>query len=673
MLKTILLSGACMAFAAPALAQTTPPAPPESDTRFTIGEIVVTGSTMARSTGNVLTSVDVLGGDVAQRQSVDNAWELFARLPGVVLTDFNQGTTSGRFSIRGFNGEGEINAVKLLVDGVPSNDNAGAMTAIDMIAPLDIAGIELVRGTADPRWGLNAIAGSANILTRIGGSYLDARLLGGSFGTMDGQLSAGLERGRFSQNYMVSYRSTNGYRAHADLERLNLAGKWFYDFGGTRLGAIVRYSDATAQEPGYLTDADAYTRRRLSYPISETDGGTRRIGQYSLHLDSSLTDTLALNATGYANSLRDDRYVRYSANVAQQRRRTEEWQTGGTLALHYHPQVDFLYRLMLEAGGDVQVQDNKSLRWLTNRRSPTSQTRNQKFDLTVYGGYLQAVIEPTAWLKLTPAWRFDRVAGSFTNRLNGATAPINDYGTISQPKMSVAITPGAGVTLYGNYGRSFQIGVGSGAYLVPPRTANLAPSINEGYEAGVKLARGRWLEARVALWQQTASGELKRRLNDPSGDFDNLGKTRRRGIDLQVDVKPSKAVALWGSYSYQAARIVTPDPATPSQAGNDIDHVPRNVFSGGIDVTPTEKLRLSFSGNGQSSYQLNAANNQGRYGDYVVLNAEVAYQIDPHVEVSAQLNNLANDRYEYVWYDGTQRLHGPADPRALYGAVRFRF
>ena len=61
----------------------------------------------------------------------------------------------------------------------------------------------------------------------------------------------------------------------------------FFDLGSrqvrarrvTRLGAIVRYSDATAQEPGYLTDADAYTRRRIAYPISETDGGTRRIGQ----------------------------------------------------------------------------------------------------------------------------------------------------------------------------------------------------------------------------------------------------------------------------------------------------------------------------------------------------------------------------------------------------------
>ncbi len=668
----LAIAAPLLAFASPSIAQTANPPAADSDTRFTIGDIVVTAPSMARSTGNVLTSVDMLGGGVAQRQSVDNAWEIFARLPGVVLTDFNQGTTSGRFSIRGFNGEGEINAVKLMIDGIPTNDNAGGMTGIDMVAPLDIAGIELVRGTSDPRWGLNNIAGNANILTRIGGTYLDARVIGGAFGTADGQVSAGLERGKFSQNYLVSYRRTDGYRDHADLDRLNLAGKWFYDFGATRLGAIVRYSTTTAQEPGYLTDADAYTDRQRSYAVSATDGGKRRIGQYSLHLDSDLADTLALSAKGYGNSLTDDRYVRFSANVAQQRRLTDEWQYGGVVALHYHPQVDFLHALIIEAGGDIQAQDNRSLRWLTDRRVITSRTRDQQFGLTVYGGYLQAVIEPTAWLKITPAWRVDRVDGHFANRLAGTTAPINDYGTISQPKLSVAITPVRDVTLYANYGRTFQIGAGSGAYLVPPRTTDVAPSINEGYEGGIKVTRGRWLEARIALWQQTASGELKRRLNDPSGDFDNLGKTRRRGIDFQLDLKPARGVDLWGSYSHQTATIVTPDPATPSQAGNAIDHVPQNVVSGGLDLTPVERLRLSLWGNGQSSYELTPANTQGRYGSYVVLNAEVAYAVTPHVEVSLQVKNLANEHYEYVWYDGTQQLHAPADPRSLFGAVRLR-
>lgn len=640
------------------------------DTSFSVGDIVVTARDMAGSATTMLTSVDLLGGDIAQRQSVDNAWELFARLPGVTLTDFNQGTTSGRFSIRGFNGEGEINAVRLSIDGIPANTNDGGMAFIDAVMPLDIARVELVRGTADPRHGLHAIAGSADIATRIGGDYLDGRALAGAFGTAEGQVAAGVETGALSQNYFVGYRRSTGFRDHAGLDRVSLAGKWFYDRGPVRIGGIARYAEAEADEPGYLTDADAYTDRRRSYAVSASDGGRRRLSQYSLHLDADVTDELALSAKGYANGFHDDRYVRFSATVAQQRRLTRETHYGAMATLHYHPTVAFLHRLMLEAGGDVQVQDNESQRWLTADRRITGRTRDQAFGLTVAGGYAQAVIEPAGWLSITPGWRFDTVSGTLRNRLNGQRYPINAYGTISQPKVSVAITPAAGVTAYANYGRTFQIGVGAGAYKVPPRTTDLDPSINEGWEAGVKLTRGRWLEARVAVWEQTASGEIKRRLNDPSGDSDNLGATRRSGLDVQASVTPVRAASLWGAYSYQRARIVTPDPATPSQAGNRIDHVPRHLFSAGLDVVPAERWRVSLWGNGQSRYELTPANTLPRYGAYLVANGEVAWRVLPRLEVAAQLKNIGDRAYEYVWFDGSQVLHAPADGRALYGSVR---
>lgn len=640
------------------------------NTHVALGDIVVTARSMARSTRNVLTSVDILGGDVAQRQNVDNSWELFARLPGVVLTDFNQGTTSGRFSIRGFNGEGEINAVKMLIDGVPANDNAGRMDFIDLVAPLDIASVELVRGTSDPRWGLHAIAGSANIITRTGGNYLDARALAGAFGTYDGQLSAGVKTGAFSQNYMLSYRRTDGFRDHAELERLTLGGKWLYDFGGAKLGLIVRHSRAEAEEPGYLADADAYTDRRRSYAVSATDGGTRNLSQYSLHLDADLAPNLSLTAKGYANTLDDNRYVRFSASVAQQRRLTTERHYGAVAGLHWHA-ADWL---MLESGGDVQWQDNQSLRWTTDRRILRTATRDQDYGLTVGGGYAQAILTPMRWLTITPAWRLDWVGGDFTDRLTSRSFRVNDYGTISQPKLSVAITPLAGITAYGNYGRTFQIGAGSGAYILPPRERDLQASINEGWEAGLKLSQGRWLSARAAIWEQVASGELRRRLNDPSGEFDNLGRTRRRGLDLELSVQPLPGLSAWGSWSHQTARILTPDPATPAFTGNTIDHVPGDVYTAGIEWAPAARAwRASLWGNGQSSYELNTANDQGRYGGFFQITAELAWKLTDQLELSAQVRNLANERYEYVWFDGVERLHAPADPRALYGAVRARF
>jgi iron complex outermembrane receptor protein len=374
-------------------------------------------------------------------------------------------------------------------------------------------------------------------------------------------------------------------------------------------------------------------------------------------------------ARGYANDLGDDRYVRFSATVPQQRRLTDERQYG-TVARVTWRAADWL---TAEAGGDVQWQHNRSRRWTTAARVLTAANRDQAFDLTVGGGYLQAVLTPVRWLTVTPGWRLDRVGGSFVNRLTGVGYRVNDYGTISQPKLSVAVTPVAGITASGNYGRTFQIGAGSGAYVVPPRVRDLDASINTGWEAGVKLAHGGWFSARAAVWQQVASGELRRRLNDPAGEFDNLGRTRRRGLDLEASVRPVAGLSGWASWSHQRAVVRVPDPATPALAGRSIDHVPADVYTAGVEWTPAGRpWRVSLWGNGQSAYQLDPANTQGRFGGYVNVTAEVGWALTRQVELSAQVRNLANDRYEYVWYDGVQRLHAPADPRALFGAVRVR-
>lgn len=666
--KTVARASACL-FALAA----TPAFAADADTGFAVGdEIIVTARNMAGSSANVITSVDTLGPDVAQNANVNYAWELVGRLPGVLVTNFNQGATSGKFAFRGFNGEGEINAVKLLIDGVPSNVASGNLFYIDQVFPLDIAGVEVVRGTSDPRYGLHNIAGNANILTRIGGTYLDAKASIGSEATYEGQASAGYETGKFSQNYLVAYRESGGYRNHADLNRLSLAGKWFYNFSDkTRLGLIARHYKSNAQEPGYLTFADSRADRRMTNAYNATDGDVRKLQQFSAHFDAGITDRFDVMAKAYVNRTRDDRFVKFSAGAAQQRRVTNEDHMGALAAAHYHASIGGV-DVMLEAGGDVQKQDNESLRFTALKRVPTAQTRNQKMKLTIGGVYVQAIIEPADWIKITPAYRIDWVGGTYANRLNNTTARANDYGSIKQPKLSVALTPAQGITAYANWGKTFQIGTESGAYLIAPRLVDLAPSINEGWEAGIKLKRGP-VEGRIAAWRQTATGEIKRKLNDPLGDFDNLGATRRKGIDVQLSARPTGGLSFWGAVAWQKAVITTPDPATPLLKGNEIDHVPHWLFSGGVDFTAIPKLRLSLWGGGQSDYELTTSNNRGRWGDFASLNAEAAYRLNETIELSVSAKNLTNESYEYVWWDGAQTLHSPADGTNLTAAVRVKF
>ncbi len=650
-------------------------ATPSGSSIFVLGDLTVTGKqTGPLATPSVLTSVDMLDASIVEKQNVDTGWELFRYAPGVQLTDFNQGTTSGKLSFRGFNGEGEINAVKFLIDGIPSNSNDGNMPYIDLLFPLDINYIEVVRGTNDPRYGLYNIAGNVNINTYIGGDHSAARASYGSYNSADLQIAKGIKLGNFTQDYFVAYRQSDGYRDHSELEKFSLAGKWFYNWGGgSRIGFIARHHQNDAQEPGYLTFAQSRDNPEQSLPFSVTDGGEREISQYSLHLDTQPSTKLAWSTKAYVNRFDDTRFIKFSAGVSQQERVTEEQHYGALTTLTFRPTVAWAKEFALEGGLDVQKQNNQSKRYLTIERARQSQTRDQDFELEAYGAFLQAVIKPTDKLKLVPAIRVDKVDGEFTNKLTGATFDVNDYGLIKQPKISAVFSPTDAYSVYANWGRTFQVGVGASTYLIPPRVTDLDPSINDGWELGVKLNPVRWIEARIAYWQQEASGEERRRLNDPSNESDNIGETKRRGVDFQIDVRPGEKWNLWLAYARQKSTITKPDPSAPATQGNEIDHVPHYIFTGGIGYQATPKLNLSLTANGHGDYFLERTNATGKFGGHYLINAGLSYQITKAITLDFQVKNLTDRYWEYVWHDGTQSLHSPGDRRAYYGSVSAAF
>jgi iron complex outermembrane receptor protein len=174
------------------------------------------------------------------------------------------------------------------------------------------------------------------------------------------------------------------------------------------------------------------------------------------------------------------------------------------------------------------------------------------------------------------------------------------------------------------------------------------------------------------VWEQSASDEVKRRLNDPSGDSENVGSTRRSGIDLQVNIRPDQYSSAWFSYSRQRSKIVVPDPTAPITAGKEIDHVPGYIFSAGYDVQVTPALQLSVSGNGQGDYYLTTANTGSKYGAYALFNVGAKYKFTSSVELEFQVKNLANRYYEYVWINDQTR-HSPGDGRAFYLSANMKF
>ncbi|MEY4761193.1 MAG: hypothetical protein RLZZ200_1049, partial [Pseudomonadota bacterium] len=351
------------------------------DTSLQLGEVRVTalrtGSLPATA---VLSSVDMLGGDRLRNENVTDAWQLFAKVPGTMLTAFNQGTTSGKFSFRGFNGEGEINAIKLLIDGVPSNSNDGNMPYIDMVQTQELQSIEVVRGTNDPRHGLHNIAGNATLRTLTGGDYLRGRASAGSFGTSDAQAVAGIESGALAQNYAAGYSMSDGYRDHATSSRATLAGKWTLlpSGDGAQYGASLRFAALRAQEAGYLTQAQVLADPRQSPAHNASDGDRRQLAQGSIRSER-VFGALTWSNLAYLNDLKDRRFVRFSLSAAQQERDTDERQLGAGSTLTWRAGRTSIGELSLEGGLSAEWQDNVSERYTTVLRARQTRTRDQHF------------------------------------------------------------------------------------------------------------------------------------------------------------------------------------------------------------------------------------------------------------------------------------------------------
>ena len=641
---------------------------------MTLGEVPVIGqATGPLATRNVFTSVDVLQESKIVNQVISHNWQLFAPLPGVMLTNYGQGNTSGKLSMRGFSSEGEVNPVKLLIDGIPSNSHDGMMPYLDLVPLMDIQAIELVRGTNDPRYGLHNIAGNANIVTRSGDNYQTGRIGYGSFNTRDLQAAAGFDKDGFSQNYALTYQESDGYREHSASRKAGFSGKWFYspDNGASRYGLIVRHHESSAEEPGFLTYAESRANWRQSRPHNASDEGNRQLSQVALQSETALGNQMFWTAQVYQNSLDDKRYLRFTAAASQQERITTEGQLGVSTTLTWRPGSTRIGELTVVGGLDAERQDNVSQRYRTSQQVRAATLRNWDFDFNTVGGFVQAIYKPVADLTITPAFRVDKLSGNFRNLINGSVYDINNYGLINQPKLSAVYQLNDAYSVYGNWGRTFQVGIGDGAYRI--QNYDLAPSINEGWEAGVKFRPLHWVEGRIAVWEQYASKEVRRNNLADANTAENIGETKRSGVDLQLNMQPTSRLSLWVGAAAQRALIVKAETASAATEGKEIDHTPRLLYSAGADYRVNEAWRLSSSVSGQGSYYLNRMNNSGKFGGYSIINASATYRLAKNMDVDLQVRNLANRYYEYVWEMSGQSLHAPGSPRSVHLMLTSRF
>ena len=186
------------------------------------------------------------------------------------------------------------------------------------------------------------------------------------------------------------------------------------------------------------------------------------------------------------------------------------------------------------------------------------------------------------------------------------------------------------------------------------------------------------------------------------GYFQNVGSTRRQGIEAEATLKSNK-MQFYASYTFVDARFLNAlllgsnSPFADANGniqvvpGDQIPAIPRNRIKAGFDYAVTDTLKVGgdamFIG---SQYFVGDGSNQySKLPGYAVFNLHASYQIDKNFQIYAKADNIFDNRYaNYGTFFDTGQVPNfanggapftnpqslsPARPRALYAGIRITF
>jgi iron complex outermembrane receptor protein len=633
----------------------------ESTINDRLESILIIGDSSASYNRTLAGSLDIIGRDELEYEHVDDTLELFSKVPGVYLARYNQGIINTDIAIRGFAVDGSTPHAKLLIDGIPSNLHNG-YNELDQLFPMAIESIEVFKGTSDPRYGLQNVAGNYNVASRtdVGTTTINATV--DSFGARELQGYTGIETGKLTQNYFIGYREGEGYRDRTDLEKLSMSGRWFYELtDSSSLGFIARHASYEGDAPGYLSANVVRQAPESSASFANQDGGDKTTDHYSLHYDNELSETLQFSLKAYWQNFERQRWVRFSEAGSLTNRFDDQDMSGVIANLNWQITDNWA----LNFGTDVENQDVIEQRFGTigqsRQRDVTNVGRNLHYEFDTQGAYVQIENSYSDFLSWNVGVRADRLDGDFVqfDAIGNASARnVFDFGTIVQPSINVFLSPVDEVTFFGNYGRSFQHPFGASAY-TSGNVNSRDVSLNDGWELGLRWAPTTNLQARISYWQQDASDEFI----SVDETARNVGATNRDGLDVGLTWTLNNSASLWANFSTVNSEIVRPGDGLENTVGNQIRSIPNFTASVGAQYQFTSAITGRVHIDSQGDYYVNENNLGGKFGDFTILNAVIEYSTN-WGRIDFQINNATDEFFEYVFdfsETGTNTIHSPSD------------
>ncbi len=590
-------------------------------------QIVVTASGIAQSRDEVGQAITVIDAETIETRQTIDVVDLLATTPGVRFSRNGSVGSQTGVSLRG----AETTQTLVLIDGVKVNDPSGIGDGYDF-GPLltgNIKRIEVLRGSNSVVHGSQAIGGVVNIMTGVPveGFGANASIDYGYSDTLSAKADVSGTSGIAAGGIGAAYFRTDGISSAAGgTERdgtENIA---------TNARLTLNFTEALSLDlRGYYIHADLDYDSFFGAPADSSDVSKmdQYVGYAGLNLallDGKLTNRAAVT---YLRNDRDYYFVRGTD--------PDYGYSGTNLRFEYEGVYAPVDQAKLVFGYEHERPDYDFFGF--------GDTASARINIdSVYG---LAIVKPFTGLAVTGGVRHDDHSQFGGATTFGANANYSPNGGATNVRLS--------------YGEGFKAPSLYQLYDTFSGNAALRPERSKSYDVGFdqSLDGGRAMLSVTAFRRDT-----RNQINYDNATFTygNLDRTRAKGVEASIALKPVDALTVTGSYSYVDARDRSAGSANyghrlARRAANAVSLSADYVWSFGLSTGATVTMV-------DDSFD-NAANTR-RLDGYALAGVRASMPLGEHLEVYGRIDNLFDETYATAYGYGT---YG----RSAYGGVRVRF
>jgi len=602
---------------------------------ITLEEIVVTATKMKKKIKDVSASVYVITKEDIKQTDVRNIEEVLQKVPGV----FTEDKYHAEYNVISFRGVGlhthVTRGILVLVDGIPINDAMGRVDfeGIDME---NVEKIEVLKGPVSALYGPNGITGVINIITKDAPAKFESEIKAsaGSFDTKKITANGGGRIGELGLRLNATHYFTHGYRKRNSYETNKVNAKLdtdLYEYGD--LVFSMDYVTSEKDVTGPLDKEQYESRsRENTKDFAKGDIDLMRLGiihKKDWGNDFDLTTNLYFRNKESEGGYSDDFISEDKLNLF------------GT-EIRLHKSLDLWGRknsLISGISADREDGDSKTFN-LDANGNKTDLTKAGKSNYEIIGCYIQNdynIIDP---LVLNIGIRYDRVSYDWDDRFS-SDGDGSDSTSISawSPKFGLAYTQITALTLFGNIGKGFnppqisQLFIG-GDQITP--NPDLKPEYLTNYEVGLRGHNFERLDYQISFFWMEFKDQILQ--DDVTGQYENAGDTRHKGIETTVDLKLCESLLFSINYAYLKAKFTD----YPDYNGNHLRKTPKHQAGAGlryINSGITANISLKWI----DGYYMDNEN-VNTYKGHCVVNTKLAYQWKRYF-TSLSINNLFDTKY----------------------------